>query len=374
MLRTVILSCVLAATAITWPGRATQAGESSTRWLTGKSFQAALQAPSDFVWANLPLREALDALARTHHVAIFLDRRVDPGLRVTYSSHNGALLPSLSDALGQHRLGVGTVGALVYVGPARSAAMIGTAAELANDQVRNLPAPRRRGLLGRQTTSWPRLTVPRTVLEGLAVEAGFTITNSGAMPHDLWVARELPPLTWAERMTVILTGFDLAFRLVQDEPRIQLVTMPRILAITREYRSPGDLNALARDLSQQFPQAYLTVHDGRLSVRSTVEDHKAIAKKLTSTESDAVTVLPPSDPGQRRYTLTVQDQPLRPLLQTLADRVDRKLVLDPSVASHLQKRVSFTVSEVELEKLFEAALAPVGLTAEFEPGTIRVHE
>lgn len=374
MSRPVLLICVLAVTAIAGPVRATRGGEPPTAWLTGKSFQSALQAPSDFVWQNLPLREALDALARTHHVAIFLDRRVDPGLRVTYSSHNGALVPSLSSALGRHRLGVGTVGSLLYVGPARSAAMIGTAAELANDQVRSLPASKRRGLLTRQTTFWPQLTVPRTVLEGLAVEAGFTITNSGAMPHDLWVARDLPPLTWAERMTVILTGFDLAFRLVEDKPRIQLVGMPRIVAITRDYHPPGDLNALARELSHQFPQAYLTVHDGRLSVRSTVEDHRAIARELTSSDSGAAPAVPRSDLGLRRYTLTVKDQPLRPLLQTLADRVDRELVVDPSVDTHMQERVSFTVNEVELEKLFEAALAPVGLTAEFQQGTIRVHE
>ena len=52
-------------------------------WATGRALQEQLAAPVSLIWEGNPLRPAIMNLSRTGHVAILIDRRVDPGQSCT---------------------------------------------------------------------------------------------------------------------------------------------------------------------------------------------------------------------------------------------------------------------------------------------------
>ena len=53
------------------------------QWATGSEFRRQLAKDVRVTWRGVPLRGALDRLAKLHRTAIFLDRHVDPGQRIS---------------------------------------------------------------------------------------------------------------------------------------------------------------------------------------------------------------------------------------------------------------------------------------------------
>ena len=57
-------------------------------WATGRQLSQTLAQPIDVFWSNNPLRRAMTSLSRAQQVAILIDRRVDPGQRLTLNLQN----------------------------------------------------------------------------------------------------------------------------------------------------------------------------------------------------------------------------------------------------------------------------------------------
>ena len=66
---------------------------------------------------------------------------------------------------------------------------------------------------GKQQLAWPRLSEPRQVISAVIEQRGWRVAEPERIPHDLWAAGELPELSVAEVLTVLLIGFDLTFEL-----------------------------------------------------------------------------------------------------------------------------------------------------------------
>jgi hypothetical protein len=74
----------------------------------------------------------------------------------------------------------------------------------------------------------------------------------------------------------------------------------------------------------------------------------------------------------RRYTLTVQDELVEPLLRVLARRTGHTLVIDDSAQPAMTQRVSFAVQEVTAEELFRHTVASLNLSVELRDGQVVV--
>ena len=46
------------------------------------------------------------------------------------------------------------------------------------------------------------------------------------MPHDLWAAADLPPISLVDRLTLIAIQFDLTFKVAEHGKRLELVPVP----------------------------------------------------------------------------------------------------------------------------------------------------
>ena len=76
-------ACVLCLAIMLWWGLlAASTWAEGPFWATGRALQEQLAAPVSVIWEGNPLRPAMMNLSRTQHVAILIDRRVDPGQKL----------------------------------------------------------------------------------------------------------------------------------------------------------------------------------------------------------------------------------------------------------------------------------------------------
>ena len=198
-------------------------------------------------WQGVPLHETLDRVRQTFQVAVFVDRRVDPNTRVTLdiaATSAEQALGGIADSCG---LDIARLGKLLYLGPASAAGRLRPLANLRTRDAAKLPVDLRNAVLKRQPLAWPRLGEPRQLVITLAEQNGWRVVDADKIPHDLWSANELPDLNLAERLTVLLLGFDLTFEFRPEDHAIHIVPLeanvapaPRIareIARRRKYRT-----------------------------------------------------------------------------------------------------------------------------------------
>ena len=177
------------------------------------------------------------------------------------------------------------------------------------------------------------MSEPRRLIASIVEQRGWRLANADAIPHDLWSAGELPEMTLAEQLTVLLIGFDLTFELRPNDRSIEVVPLKGV------SKPPGGGAALKRSV-------------GPLN--------SAHAKK----------------DGKHVYTLRVQEQPVGAVIQELSKRLHWAIQIDEesirTAGKSLDKRVSFSVENADQEHLLEALLRPAGLDYRLEGERVRI--
>jgi len=342
-------------------------------WLTGDRLGRQLETSVDSLrWASNPLRGALGSLARSQRTAIFLDRRVDPDQTLDFSVQNEPLREVMQRLAQSLRIGVCRVGPVVYFGPADTATVLGTVVELRRDEIRRWPASVSARLLAAQSVAWPELAQPRELIGRMAQQSRIEIDGLDQVPHDLWPAADLPPLDFAEHLSLLLAGFELTFEAAETTPRIRLVPLPTSATIERSYRmSATQAEQIVDLLGKQFPTAETARRTDGLAVRGSIDAHHAVDRWMRG-GSTAPTKRPPAAAGQVRYTLEVKNQPVGAVAKALAERLGLQIEYDPQIRDKLQDPVSFRVEEATRDQLLEALLRPAGLTFEVSGQTLTV--
>jgi hypothetical protein len=343
---------------------ATLSGED---WHVGKEFRNALQTEISVTMEGSPIREGLGRLARSQGISLFVDRRIDPTREITVAAERQPLDDVIRRIARQQALGVGYVGPVVYVGPPLTAARIATLAALRNQQATGFEPKLRSKMLTKKSLIWPRLSEPRWVVRKLAAEAGLALPAAQAIPHDLFEAGDYPPMTLAERLTLVLSGFGMTYSVDEKEMRLRLKRIPRDVAIDKVYTAPGDVGHMAATLQNDFPQAFIRTDGNELHVRSTIEDHWAIETSLSPRQRRR-----PTSGNAHVYTLTVKDQPLGKLIEQIAARIGLQVKFSAEAIALKDHRVSFAVTSATLEELFEAAVESANLTATVEGALVRI--
>ncbi len=296
-------------------------------WLTGSRFDQQMDSPIESLhWGANPLRRALGSLARSQRVAIFLDRRIDPGQPIDLSVQNQPLrvvIRRLADSL---QIGVCRVGPVIFLGPRPTTQVLEEAIESRRSEIQRWPPALAKRLFTARPAAWPELAEPRQLIQDLGKRSQLEIEGLERVPHDLWPAADLPPLDFAEHMSLLLAGFGLTFQPVDGAPLIRLVPLPvaeiedRVVGLpeTKPWQSPPEKDRPSKQ---------------------------------------------PATPGSEvRYTLEVQNQPVGPVTQALASQLGLQVELDPQTQGRLDRRVSFQVKEVTLDELLQTLLEPAGLT------------
>jgi hypothetical protein len=362
---------------------AASAGLESIDWQSGAALKRQLALPTSVDWTEgptwpaPPLRKTLLGLARANRVAIVVDRRVDPDLKLRLSLRDVPLEDVLRQAAASLGLGMTKLGPLVYFGPPAYTARLRTLAEMHLDEVRALPNEAGRKLTAIDRLAWDDFAEPREILGQLAEKSRLRIVGLERVPHDLWPAAELPPLALTDRLTLLLGQFDLGFEVSPDGDAITLAPLPARVAIVRSYSGGADAQPLAAKWAAAVPQCDVKAVGGMIYVRGLLEDQERIAAMNRpagrSSSRPAKTVTRPpakvrrAAPGETVFSVPATKGPLRVLLQQLAGKMQLELKIDEEAMQKadisLDQTVSFDgVQNASFDELWTALLKSTGCT------------
>jgi hypothetical protein len=341
---------------------------------TGAAFRQALAQPVDAVsWSAKPLRGALERIVETQHVAVMLDRRIDPDQLIEFSASGLPLESLLAELAEKYGAGVSHIGSAVYIGPRETTDVLATVVQERRQQIEQLPAAAKAKLLRTSPWEWKRMTTPISLLGELETAYGVKIVGKDKMPHDLWPAVQLPPLGFAEKLSLVLAGFGVTFELSPDGGTARLVPLPKQSTLTKTYPAGANAAQLAEQFAAQFPQAKIRAQGRDLAVEGPYEVHDAIARLLAGER-----VRPPPQPapseGKKNYTLTVTNKPVGGVMIALGKQLGKEIVFDVKVERRLTNEISVSVKEVSLAELLKSVVTPAGLKYELQENKIRVFD
>jgi len=328
-------------------------------WTTGPALQKQLDETMDIVWGEIPLRQALESLARNKKVAVLIDRRVDPSRKIDISLHQTPLKDVLETIAQKCNLGISMVGPVAYFAPPEVARRVRTLVALRQEDVRRLAPAAAKRFFNQKSMAWDDFAQPRELLEKLGTENGIRIEALDQVPHDLWAAADLPPLDLIERITLIAGQYDLTFQVSADGNRLTLLPVPEHVELVRTYPAGRQAQATAKNYASLAPQAQIQIDGDKIIVTGMIEDHEHIsaphrpAERNTAKSAD-------TDFTLKQYTLTIVEQPIGPLLKQLAPQLNLEIKINDEAIRQagvsLDQRVSFSVKDATLDELLRAAL------------------
>lgn len=346
-------------------------GAAAAGWATGGRLQQRLAEPVSLVWVGSPLRSALRGLSRAHRVAILIDRRVDPGQELALQVDDLPLERALRRVAEDRKLGVSLFGPAAYFGPAEVAARLRTIAALRTGEIRRLPPTSRQTFLRTAPLAWHDFAVPRELLAKLAAENSLAIRGLERVPHDLWAAAELPPLSLVDRLTLIAVQFDLTFQVASDGRTISLVPVPEDVALVRSYPGGPDPQATARRYAALAPDARIKVVREKVYVKGLLEAHERIAsggrpsQPADTQQADTGQPGPPDIGRTRIDRLSVREMPVGKLLEHLAERLHLELSIQRAALQQaglsLERPVTVRLENATVDELLREVTAAAGL-------------
>lgn len=334
-------------------------GQGAVAWKTGPAFRKQLDDAVSIAWSERPLREALAGLSQTVGVAIFLERRIDPGQMVAISVRDQPLKVALAEIAARAGAGSATIGSVVYLGPVDTAARLATLAEIRRQEASKLPGEAKSRLLRSDRWQWDELAQPRLLLADLARQASVTIENPEAIPHDLWPAASLPPLPWTDRLSLLTAGFGLTFEIAVEGSRVRIVPIPEQAILERTYTTRGLAQEFAGRLRPILPGVSIRVEQGKVVVAGSLDDHEKVERLLAG--QSVRTPNKAKGKVEKEYSLEVIDKPAGAVLRTIATQLGKELKYDAAVLEKLKQNVKFTADKVSLDELLTMTLKPLAL-------------
>jgi hypothetical protein len=346
-------------------------------WVTGPKFATEWDRPLTAVFENAELRDTLRKLGPDRHLALILDRRIDPNQTVAFSMRQESLRKGLSEFADTHGAEFVLTENVAYFGPVDRARWLRTGIVQAERSMSTDAA--KRPVLIRKTIAWDDLTTPREILEQIGKTFTVQIENPQKVPHDLWARATLPNVTAVEALSLVLIQLDLGWAWEPKGRRITLTDWQEPELIERSYQPRGKATvaSLLNDWQKKWPELAVTARDKEVVVRGRVEDHEVVAKSLSGgvnrvgpTDGPAPTPL-----AQRRFTLNEKNVPARAVLKEL-EKTGAEILLDQdsldAAGADLDRAVSIQVQKATIEEFLRAVLGSVNAMAEVDGLTITI--
>jgi len=346
-----------------------QTETAAVEFKTSAAMTSTLDSTTGVHWAENPLRRAVTRLSHVQGVSIWLDRRLDPGRKMAFSANNVSMKTLLQRLAARLNAGVCRVGDVMYIGPPTLTQKLATVAAVREQEVRSFPPAVQKRLLQTRTRQWKILATPQEIIAAIAEDYGLKVVGLQKLPHDLWPAIQLPPLTCGDQLSLVLAGFDLTFEFSPAGDAIRFRTLPATVALTKSYRVVGRASQWVRDLQTKFPGSQLRTAGEMLEVSGPQADHAAIAALV---QGKPVRTRPNPQAGKKVFTLAVKKQKAGAVAKTVASRNNLKFTYDQTALPGLNRLVSFDVKDVDLDTLLRAALDPAGLTYQIKDGALHI--
>ena len=350
----------------------------ATDWATGAELNRRWNARTSVAWSDAPLRDSLYELARAKRVAVLLDRRIDPGQEFSLTASQIPLGRVVEQIAKDRGLGLSRFAAVVYLGPPEVAARLRTLAAMRLENVRRLPAEAARRFVATAALRWSDFATPRELLKKTSEQAGLRLVGLDRVPHDLWAAAELPPMSLVDRLTLLAVQFNLTFDIAPDGSAIRLAPIRGDVAVVRDYPGGGQPQATARQFAALAPNARVKVSGDRVYVKGLIEEHeRLLAPPQPQTASRP---RKPASSAGPKYTridnLTITDIPIGQVLPQIAQQLGLTLQIDQAGLKargiSLDQRVTLEVKNATIDEFFETLAARAGLSYRREGAVVEI--
>lgn len=338
----------------------------SPEWLSGAEFHSRLKTPITSTWKQ-PLRGVVKSLRENFSICVFIDRRIDPNIPISLEVEDLSLEQTLRRLALTAKADISFVRNVVYLGPEHTSNLLATVAEI---QAQNLKAklmPPPPALLKSSPVVWNRLTNPRTVLNQDAGRLGLKYSNLEAIPFDLWNAGELAALPFAYRTTILLAGFDKTFQFANNST-VTVIDFPQQATLQKEINRKVSPQILAQ-IREQFPTLTIEPLDNRLTVQGRWEEIDQLERLVRVGKT---TTSKPATEGMQVYTLTVENQPVKAIIQAIAQQEKLTVKATEPAQQLWMKRVSIEAKELRLNQLLSKVVKQAMLTFQIEDSILLI--
>ena len=341
----------------------------SSEWLTGRDFRLQLQKPLQASWSGTTLRRLTRGIAVNQRTCIFLDRRIDPDQTVDFKAAGESLERNLQRLAQQLNMGYCQIGPCIYLGPLATCSRLATVSEVKRQELSQAPAAIKPGLTQTVGWRWKRLSAPADLLQQQVTAAQLTLAPTAQLPHDLWKEQTLPPLDFAQRLSILLAGFNRTFQLDLNTGQLQLIPFPETVSLARNYPKRLSSANLAK-IKARFPKLAIRQVADHLEVRGSHEEHELLARLLRGETIRTTT----TRPSQKRFTLRVTQAPAAAIIDSIAQQQKLVVRFDPGLATKLQSRVDLNLKEATLDELLMKTLEPLGLAYQLKDQQLTIAE
>lgn len=346
-------------------------------YLKQSAFDQELDKPLSAVRKDVPVREFLERLSEERHIAIWLDRRIDPSQTIDVAISNQFLDDAINSLAQQVEAHVVTVADTLLVLPG-SQSPLRTQIFLSDEQLENVVATdvkRKFELSRRQTLEWDDLATPREIVMQIATSYGIQVQNPELIPHDLWKAGALSYPNANEALNIILSRYKLG--VIWELPdQMSIVEVETIPAVEQKHRLRSvSLDEGLAKLKQRFPDKSFNTDGSRIVFSGLIEEHEQAAYILgekTPRKRQMDSTTPPLE--NRRFTLRMVRKPFMALVKGLEQQgimfhYDEAELTGAGV--DLLQKISFEVENATPQELLNQACGEVGL--DFEIDGLTVH-
>jgi hypothetical protein len=341
-----------------------------------------LQRRVTLTWRDQSIGQALANLGSSQGLPIWIDRRLDPSGKVNLAASDQLLSDVLTRLVTEHggqAWGWTPWRSIVYFGPRQTADELATLSAIARDRLAKAPAEMRRRWLAPAAFSYPRLSQPRELLDELAASIGASLQHASAVPHDLWPAQSTPPLAAIDRVVLLLAGFELQGEISADGRQLRVAPIKRPLQMSREYALTARSEPAIMALEASDPRVDVRRRGRRALVAAPWEHHEQIraAMRGQTLDDEPPSARPRSNnAGEQRFTLTLENQPLKRVLEHLALQLQLTFLWDQRLRGgaeeYGEKLVSCDVAQADLDEVLRAILAPAELSFVRDGRTITI--
>lgn len=343
---------------------------------TAQEAQRKMRASIRFLWDQQPLRDGVASLGRANGIAIWLDRRLDPGQLVSYLPSDegnsagwptgslGARMQRVTEQLRVAQLGTGApaetqadancglIENVWYLGPADALGRLQRAAiELQDDLHQRAPELARM----QKPLEWPELATPQQILEEIARE--WDIEIDGRLPHDLMHAGRLEtPAHLATQLVLLCGGFELEPKLVSPT-KFELVPLRPSATWTASYPKARVRSRDAASLRAAFPGSNVRGLGQAYELTGSTEFHLAMLQPSGQANDNR-----PGKGGVSVWSFTIDKAPAEAIIANLASGIGLQVVWNEACTREQKSQLlTLTVDKATLDQLLTQVCEAAGL-------------
>ncbi len=201
--------------------------------------------------SGVTLRTGLARISEGADVPIWLDRNIDGEQTIQVQFDQSTFQQAIDEIIAPKELAIAWVGGTIYICSKNKSQSIEKAywnTSLANNS--------KLGAIECPSLQWSEPVEPRMLFAILASENRVALSGIERCEHDLWAPQNLPPMSLAARMTILLAGFNSTLAFNSDDSG-EIVDWPTEPANNVDYAYKlSMLRQIPKDKKLQWQQTW----------------------------------------------------------------------------------------------------------------------